>query len=91
MGIGLGAGVGNPGHQQFPPKDFMKIAEWFLGIMVVLIGIVDIFLGLTGGVGNTISWRIWQDAHVYPVIAFGFGFLMGHLFWSQQGPKKEST
>jgi hypothetical protein len=44
------------------------------------LGIYDCWVGYVCGGSATISWILWTAAQKYPAIAFGFGFLMGHLF-----------
>ena len=53
-----------------------------LAVAIILI-IYDFWVGLAYGSTYTESWVILQLAHNYPVIPFGFGFLMGHLFATQ--------
>ena len=61
-----------------------------VGIVVVAVTVVlsiwDIFLAADGADGNTISEVIREVSGSYPVVPFGFGFLMGHWFWV---PSKE--
>ncbi|MGP0063538.1 MAG: hypothetical protein ACLQGP_08070 [Isosphaeraceae bacterium] len=47
---------------------------------VFILSIFDIVMAYLSGGEATISWCIYQWSLKYPVIAFAFGFLMGHLF-----------
>lgn len=56
--------------------------------LVIVLSIIVLFLydWLTieyGGYDTSISHTLYTMAQEFPVVAFGFGFLMGHLFWPQ--------
>jgi hypothetical protein len=34
--------------------------------------------------GNTISEIVWFVTKTHPLLAFGFGLLMGHFFWQAE-------
>ncbi len=51
-----------------------------LVVTAFALGIYDCWVGYVTGGSATISWVLWTAAQKYPAIAFGFGFLMGHLF-----------
>jgi hypothetical protein len=46
--------------------------------------IYDIYAAMTG-IENTISRVLLSEAKDYPVVAFGIGFVMGHIFWPNNG------
>lgn len=66
----------------------MKIAtftKWFMVAMILLIAVYDIAALAIGGVDATISHVIGiEGSFDSPLIPFGVGFVMGHLFWPQK-------
>lgn len=53
-------------------------------VLVALILIVyDIYVVVKTGFDATISWVIYSNAKLYPIIPFAMGVLCGHFFWSQ--------
>jgi hypothetical protein len=56
---------------------------------VILVGTIvsliawDIYAAIAPPKGDTISEVIWSVAREHPIVAFGCGLLMGHLFWSR--------
>ena len=67
----------------------MNFTRWVIVLVVVIVGAIDIVLALVGGKDLTISVEIWRWSHEYPVIAFAFGFLMGHFFAQNERPKPQ--
>ncbi len=63
------------------------ITVYVICISFVFLLIYDCFAVIKGGLQGTISWVIWTSSQKYPVIPFGAGFLMGHLFF--QMPKED--
>jgi hypothetical protein len=59
-----------------------KMTDIFTVGIVLAIAIYDIYVLWKDGVKSTISVRILNWSIKYPVIPFVFGFVMGHLFWS---------
>jgi hypothetical protein len=53
-----------------------------IGILLIF----DVYAAMTG-VENTISRVLLAEARDYPVVAFGVGFVMGHIFWPNNGDK----
>lgn len=51
------------------------------------LGIYDFVIAHFAGGGATISWVIYEWSRKYPAIAFGGGFLCGHLFAQMLGTK----
>lgn len=51
------------------------------------LGIYDFAVAHFAGGSATISWVIYAWSRKYPAIAFGAGFLCGHLFAQMLGPK----
>ena len=64
----------------------MKTKIIILVITVIAI-VVDIILVVTDH--TTISRQMLEWSGKYPVVPFGVGFLMGHLFWSQDKGVKD--
>jgi len=62
-----------------------NITLYVICFCAVLLIAYDFWVGLNYGGNYTESWVILQLTHRYPIIAFVFGLLMGHLFWSQHG------
>lgn len=52
--------------------------------VAVLLGGYDIFVVLKSGVNATISRVVYNAAADYPITAFAFGVLIGHLYWAQK-------
>jgi hypothetical protein len=54
-------------------------------LIVTVLGLVvyDMFAEALGGDASTISQVIYWAARTVPAVAFGAGFLCGHLFWPQ--------
>jgi hypothetical protein len=59
-----------------------KLTILILVTIGVLLGVYDIWVAWDSGATATISWMIWQTSKQYPALAFGIGFLCGHLFGS---------
>ncbi len=62
-----------------------KFTLYVICFCALILILYDFFAGFAYGSNYTESWVILQLAHKYPIIAFAFGVLMGHLFWSQHG------
>ncbi len=54
-------------------------------LIAVATGLVfwDIYAQFRWGYTGTISYDMLSAAYEHPVIPFGFGVIMGHLFWPQ--------
>lgn len=59
------------------------MTEAVLVITLISLLLYDLFAVIRGGFPNTISWVIYSNAKIYPVIPFLLGMLAGHFFWSQ--------
>lgn len=59
----------------------------FIGIIVGLILVYDVYIMIVGGTGTTISHELIVWAYKYPVMPFAIGFTMGHLFWRMPSTK----
>jgi uncharacterized integral membrane protein len=58
----------------------MDLTTWFVIIGTVLILSVDVVLLARGGEKATISDHMRAWSHKWPVVAFLWGFLMGHFY-----------
>lgn len=52
----------------------------FFGLFGLLM-LWDLFIILKRGYSATVSATLLAFAKEYPIIAFGFGILVGHLWW----------
>ena len=52
---------------------------------ILFLIIADVILLIRFGVEATISQVLLNWARAYPVIPFGIGFAMGHIFWPNCG------
>jgi hypothetical protein len=59
---------------------YQQITALVVIAVIFILSIFDIVMAYLSGGDATISWCIYQWSLKYPVIAFAFGFLMGHLF-----------
>lgn len=59
---------------------WQKITVWFIFVFVVLALGYDVIAFTRGGLDSTISWILYSQSKNYPMIPFGLGLLMGHLF-----------
>jgi hypothetical protein len=59
----------------------MNPTAWFLVALTFIIAIYDIWAAATYGSAGTLSYEINYASHNYPIIAFAFGIICGHLFW----------
>lgn len=58
-----------------------------IGVVVASVAVLvgyDVAVYALGGSEATISDVVLSASHAAPAIAFGAGFLCGHLFWSQK-------
>jgi hypothetical protein len=53
--------------------------------VIALLILYDIWVVCKKGADATISWTMYTKAQQYPIIGFGIGVVMGHLFWVQHG------
>ena len=67
-----------------PESSFIRvvpdIATWTLVVVLVAVGVVDVWLALTPG-AMTVTGRIQELSASYPVVPLLVGMLVGHLFW----------
>lgn len=61
-------------------SNYAKYTVVLLLAVALVLGLYDIWVGSVTGGSATISWILYTSSQKYPAIAFGFGFLMGHLF-----------
>lgn len=62
----------------------------FVLVILLLSAVYDIFALYLWGVDATISRVVGVEGSFdAPTIPFGFGVLMGHMFWPQPRKKKE--
>lgn len=65
-------------------KKWKPITKWVMIGIIILIAVYDLVALAVGGRGATISRVIGiEGSFDSPLIPFGFGFIMGHLFWPQ--------
>ncbi len=65
-------------------KDLLiKITRALIWSVLVIALVYDGYVVLKSGVEPTISWQLYSRSKEFPIISFGFGFLMGHLFFPQ--------
>ena len=68
-----------------------NVTKWFMVSVILLIAIYDIAALAIGGGSATISHVIGiEGSFDSPLIPFGVGFVMGHLFWPQKRSKRAS-
>lgn len=58
-----------------------KLTFIFIGIVIVLIAVYDVFIIAQAGTEASISMVMIEWAYKYPAFTFLMGFTMGHLFW----------
>lgn len=58
----------------------------FIIVVLVAIGVYDVFVISASGKQDSISWVIIEWSHEYPSFVFMIGFAMGHLFWRMKTP-----
>lgn len=63
----------------------MGLTAVVLVLSTVLLIAYDIWVILKYGVEATISRVIYNASRRVPALAFAFGFLCGHLFWTNCG------
>ena len=60
----------------------MSLTIKFMVAVAVIAILFDIYIVITKGKSESISAYVIRGAKDYPLIAYAFWFLMGHLFWS---------
>jgi hypothetical protein len=65
----------------------MKLTGTVLITVALALVAYDIRAAVTPEEGDTISEVIAEAARKRPIVAFGFGVLAGHWFWSLGGQK----
>lgn len=53
----------------------------FIGVIIAIIIVFDVFIIIKGGTGTTISHELIMWAYQYPILPFALGVVFGHLFW----------
>jgi hypothetical protein len=62
--------------------DLATVTSIVIAAVAVLLIAYDVWVKYKQPDGNaTISWVVLSSSKRWPVIAFAFGFLMGHLFF----------
>ena len=64
-----------------------KLTSLFIGLIIVMIAIYDVFAIMKGGTEESISYVIILWSYEYPAFTFCMGFTMGHLFWRVRNVK----
>jgi len=54
-------------------------------VTAFLLGGYEVAALMSGVQGSTISEHVWAINARRPLLAFAFGFLMGHFFWQKGG------
>lgn len=62
----------------------MKLAGIIVSVLVLLVGVADIFLFAILGPKATISHYVLGLSEVTPTVPLFFGYILGHLFWPQK-------
>jgi hypothetical protein len=63
----------------------LTLTQQIIVAVIVIVFAIDGWLVKRFGVPATISYTLLQWSKEYPVLAFGIGFIMGHLFWENCG------
>lgn len=66
------------------PDLVVKGAVWLLAIAFIVAGLADLYSGLHGIKGQTVSEIILEFSQRYPMAVFAVGMLTGHLIWPQR-------
>jgi hypothetical protein len=66
-----------------PAAPSVVIAAWTLIAVILAVGVVDVYLGLTPGQA-TVSQYLSILAGHYPILPLALGLILGHLFWPQR-------
>jgi len=53
-----------------------------LAVVLALCGLYDVWAGLRWGYDATVTAVVRDASGRWPIIPFGVGVLVGHLFWS---------
>ena len=61
----------------------------FMGIIMGIIILYDVYAVLNGGIESSISFLLIGWSYEYPSFTFLMGFTMGHLFWKIRAVKKD--
>ena len=68
-----------------------KATKWFMVAIILLVAVYDLVALALAGSGATISHVVGiEGSFDSPLIPFGVGFVMGHLFWPQKRSKRAS-
>lgn len=68
--------------------DFKKITGIFIGVILVICIIYDVWALASGGTAASISHYLIVASYKYPIMTFAAGVLCGHLFWRVRGTKE---
>lgn len=64
----------------------MTLTQGLLFFGIIAIAVVDFTLLIKRGYDATMSWTIWKISTEYPILAFLFGVMAGHLFFPNHAP-----
>lgn len=64
-----------------------KNTSIFIIVILLLIGIWDVYAILNGGKESSVSHVLIEWSYEYPSFTFLIGFAMGHLFWRMRETK----
>ena len=59
----------------------MNLTLLFIGVIVVLIAIFDVYIIAKKGKHESISAHIIRGSKQYPLLVLILGVVLGHLFW----------
>lgn len=66
------------------PLPAAEFTTWFLVFLTMTVVCFDVFIGYRHGADVTVSRQLLLLGSRYPILAFGFGVLLGHIFWPQR-------
>lgn len=61
---------------------------WIILVIVVALGLYDIYLAYDKVKGNTLSEIAYHMAIQHPLLPVMVGIVIGHIFWPQEVVKK---
>ncbi len=75
---------------------YNKWTKIFIGVVIAIIAIYDVWVIGAGGTRASISWTIWElsagnceeNKKAWPLVPLIAGVVVGHLFWQMRPNKK---
>ena len=65
------------------PETSQRIGIVFIAGVLIAVGVYDVYATLFLPPSSNISVIIFELAKRHPILPFGVGVVMGHLFWPQ--------